>query len=128
MSYVSGILINIVGFIGAIDVAVPVGATYLYNLNFFCGFVVSFTVYYTLTRVWPIPATSKTWNEIDADVTNLSVAYNQGSYESIPASNIDEESQSRTPSSAAYDEPDSVAKGGKGHVDVRGTRVNYLTR
>ncbi|EDN04756.1 uracil permease [Histoplasma mississippiense (nom. inval.)] len=87
-SYVSGILINIVGFIGAIDVA---------------GLA--------------IPATSKTWNEIDADVTNLSVAYNQGSYESIPASNIDEESQSRTPSSAAYDEPDSVAKGGKGHVD-----------
>lgn len=81
-------------------------------------------MYYTLTRIWPIPATSKTWNEIDADVTNLSVAYNQGS---IPASSIDEESQSRTPSSAAYDEPDSAAKGGKGHVDV-GARVNYLTR
>ncbi|EER37486.1 uracil permease [Histoplasma capsulatum var. duboisii H88] len=124
-SYVSGILINIVGFIGAIDIAVPVGATYLYNLNFFCGFVVSFTMYYTLTRIWPIPATSKTWNEIDADVANLSVAYNQGS---IPASSIDEESQSRTSSSAAYDEPDSAAKGGKGHVDVRGARVNYLTQ
>ncbi|OAX82347.1 hypothetical protein ACJ72_03306 [Emergomyces africanus] len=115
VSYFSGILINIVGFVGAVGVKVPVGATYLYNLNFFCGFIVSFAMYFILTRVWPIPATSRRWNEMDIDVTDLSVAYNHAE-----AFSIDEESQSRSPSSVADDNPDIDFKGGKGQDAVIG--------
>lgn len=119
-SYFSGILINIIGFIGAVGIKVPIVATYLYNLNFFCGFIVSFVMYYILTRVWPIPATSKTWNEMDIDVTDLSVAYNQGE-----AISIDEESQSRSPSSFADDEPEVAVKGGKARDDFKGVGGNF---
>ncbi|OJD11889.1 hypothetical protein AJ78_07432 [Emergomyces pasteurianus Ep9510] len=108
VSYFAGILINIVGFVGAVGVKVPVGATYLYNLNFFCGFIVSFAAYFILTRVWPIPGTSNTWNEMDIDVTDLTVLHDQGEVLSI-----DEESQSRSRSSVAEDNPAIIVKGGK---------------
>ncbi|KKZ68318.1 NCS1 family nucleobase:cation symporter-1 [[Emmonsia] crescens] len=119
-SYFSGILINIIGFIGAVGINVPIVATYLYNLNFFCGFIVSFVMYYILTRVWPIPATSKTWNEMDIDVTDLSVAYNQGE-----AISIDEESQSRSPSSVVGDEREVSVKGGKARNDFKGVGGDF---
>lgn len=77
-SYISGILINIVGFVGAVGRDVPIGATYIYNLNFFCGFIVSFSVYYLLTRLVPIQATSEVWNEVDIDTKDWSVAYTDG--------------------------------------------------
>ncbi|PGH13911.1 hypothetical protein AJ79_03326 [Helicocarpus griseus UAMH5409] len=112
-SYFSGILINIVGFVGAVGRQVPMGATYLYNLNFFGGFIVSFTMYYILTKIWPVPATSKTWNEVDVDVTGLSVAYHHGEAVS------DEESQSRSPS-RVDDERDVIVKDGGGRKDVKG--------
>lgn len=67
-AYFAGILLNIVGFVGAVGRQVPIGATYIYNLNFFGGFFTSMSVYFLLTRVWPIPATSHTWNEMDVDV------------------------------------------------------------
>ncbi|KAK2751551.1 hypothetical protein FQN55_000272 [Onygenales sp. PD_40] len=105
-SYFSGILINIVGFVGAVGRQVPIGATYLYNLNFFGGFIVAFSMYYVLTRVSPVPATSETWNEVDIDVTGLSVAY-QGERVSI-----DEESR------VDLDEQDVSIKGnGRGKKD-----------
>lgn len=68
-SYFAGILINIVGFVGAVreptgGKPVPLGAQYIYNLNYFCGFIVSSTVYYCLCRLSPIPATSAVWNEV----------------------------------------------------------------
>ena len=63
---------------GAVGRDVPIGATYLYNLNFFCGFIVSFCVYYILTRLVPIPSTSETWNEVDIDTMDWSVAYTDG--------------------------------------------------
>ncbi|KFX92799.1 hypothetical protein O988_07114 [Pseudogymnoascus sp. VKM F-3808] len=68
-SYFAGILINIVGFVGAVreptgGKPVPLGAQYIYNLNYFCGFIVSCTVYYCLCRLSPIPATSAVWNEV----------------------------------------------------------------
>ncbi|KAF2172817.1 hypothetical protein M409DRAFT_62500 [Zasmidium cellare ATCC 36951] len=66
-SYIAGICINVVGFAGAVGATVPVGATYVYNLNFFGGFIVSTAVYYLLCRLWPIPACSDTWLEVDDD-------------------------------------------------------------
>ncbi|RAK98606.1 nucleobase cation symporter-1 family protein [Aspergillus ibericus CBS 121593] len=75
-SYLSGIIINIVGFAGAVGRSVPVGAQYIYNINYFSGFVVSFVMYWALTKLFPIPATSDKWHEVDADVDEdrLSIA------------------------------------------------------
>jgi NCS1 family nucleobase:cation symporter-1 len=76
VAYIAGILINIVGFIGAIGVRkVPIAATYIYNLNYFGGFLVSSGVYYLLCRLSPIPATSEHWMEVGDDGRDLSVAY-----------------------------------------------------
>ncbi|EED21556.1 uridine permease Fui1, putative [Talaromyces stipitatus ATCC 10500] len=76
-AYISGILINIVGFAGAVGAKVPIGAQYIYNVNYFAGFIVSGTIYYLLCWAFPIPATSDTWNEVDVDVDHLTVAYGQ---------------------------------------------------
>lgn len=76
-AYISGILINIVGFAGAVGATVPIGAQYIYNVNYFAGFIVSGVIYYTLCRLFPIPATSDTWNEVDVDVDHLTVADGQ---------------------------------------------------
>lgn len=74
-AYFSGILINIVGFAGEVGRKVPIGATYIYNINYFSGFIISGGMYYILTRISPVPATSASWNEVDIDVSDLSVAY-----------------------------------------------------
>lgn len=63
-SYFSGILVNIVGFAGAVGVNVPVGAIYIYNVNYFSGFIVSGGMYWLLCKLVPVPATSAVWNEI----------------------------------------------------------------
>jgi NCS1 family nucleobase:cation symporter-1 len=76
-AYIAGILINIVGFVGAIGRDVPIGAQYIYNFNYFAGFIVASSVYYLLCRIFPIPATSAIWNEVDVDVDHLTVAYGQ---------------------------------------------------
>jgi NCS1 family nucleobase:cation symporter-1 len=75
VAYVAGVLINIVGFVGAIGKDVPKGAQYIYNLNFFCGFIVSSVTYWGLCQLSPIPACSDKWMEIDYDNRNMSVAY-----------------------------------------------------
>ncbi|KAI9840840.1 MAG: hypothetical protein M1838_003878 [Thelocarpon superellum] len=75
VSYICGILINIVGFVGAIGRPVPLGAQYIYNLNFFCGFIVSAGVYYLLCWAWPIPAVSEHWHEVGDEITEVSLAY-----------------------------------------------------
>lgn len=96
-SYIAGILINIVGFADAVGAnGVPQGAIYrklsercdicyilltkpVYNLNYFCGFIVAAVVYWLLCKVSKIPATSPTgkWMEVDEDVTggNSSLVY-----------------------------------------------------
>ncbi|EEA25686.1 uracil permease [Talaromyces marneffei ATCC 18224] len=76
-AYISGILINIVGFAGAVGAKVPIGAQYIYNVNYFAGFIVSGIIYYLLCWAFPIPATSDTWNEVDVDDDHLTVAYDQ---------------------------------------------------
>lgn len=49
----------------------PKGATYLYNLNFFCGFLVAGGTYWILCRYFPIPATSTRWMEVGDDVSGV---------------------------------------------------------
>jgi NCS1 family nucleobase:cation symporter-1 len=75
-AYICGILINMVGFVGAIGKPVPIGATYIYNVNFFAGFIVASGIYYGLCRFFPVPATSDKWNEVGDEIgRNLSVVY-----------------------------------------------------
>lgn len=80
-AYAAGILINIVGFVGAIGKPVPRGATYIYNLNFFCGFVVAGGSYWALCKVFPVPATSEVWMEVGDDIVDPSMAYGDGAYD-----------------------------------------------
>ncbi|KXT03595.1 hypothetical protein AC578_9972 [Pseudocercospora eumusae] len=68
-AYIAGILINVVGFAGAVGTPVPVGATYVYHLDFFAGFGVAASFYYLLCRIWPVPACSDTWMEVDEHAT-----------------------------------------------------------
>ncbi|GAB7365688.1 hypothetical protein MBLNU230_g7028t1 [Neophaeotheca triangularis] len=76
-AYIAGVMINIVGFVGAVGQDVPVGATYIYNLNFFCGFIVAMACYWLLCYFSPIPATSDVWCEVDDDLTgaNATLVY-----------------------------------------------------
>lgn len=74
-AYIAGILINIVGFAGEVGRKVPIGAVYIYKVNYFSGLIVSAVVYYLLTRIFPIPATSDSWNEVDIDVDEMVVAF-----------------------------------------------------
>ncbi|KAJ5387737.1 hypothetical protein N7509_010278 [Penicillium cosmopolitanum] len=71
-AYFCGILINIVGFAGVVGANVPAGAIYIYNLNYFTGFIVSAGVYWILATLVPLPLTSKSWNEIPYEVSPLS--------------------------------------------------------
>lgn len=74
-AYIGGILINVVGFAGAIGREVPAGATYIYNLNFFCGFAVSSAMYWGLCRLFPVPATSDHWMEVGETIADVRLAY-----------------------------------------------------
>jgi NCS1 family nucleobase:cation symporter-1 len=82
VAYVAGILVNVVGFAGAVGVEVPVGATYVYNVNFFGGFLVSAGMYWGLCRVSPVPATSDKWMEVGDEIEDLRVAYDDQSHQS----------------------------------------------
>ncbi|KAB8290764.1 hypothetical protein EYC80_008401 [Monilinia laxa] len=74
-AYIAGILINIVGFVGAIGKEVPAGATYIYRLNFFCGFIISGGTYWILCQLFPVAATSDTWMEVGDEIDDPSMAY-----------------------------------------------------
>ncbi|KAJ4333527.1 uracil permease [Didymella glomerata] len=74
-AYIAGIMINVVGFAGAIGRDVPIGAKRIYDLNFFAGFLVASIVYWTLCKISPIPATSDTWCEVGDEILDISVAY-----------------------------------------------------
>ncbi len=78
-AYIAGILINVVGFAGAIGRNVPIGATYIYNLNFFCGFIVSSAGYWILCRLFPIPACSDRWMEVGDEIEDVRLAYDEQS-------------------------------------------------
>ncbi|OTB08247.1 hypothetical protein M426DRAFT_317367 [Hypoxylon sp. CI-4A] len=79
-AYISGILINVVGFAGAVNGGnVPIGATYIYNFNFFCGFIVSSVMYWALCKISPIPACSDTWMEVGDQIDEVRLAYDESS-------------------------------------------------
>lgn len=77
LAYVCGILINIVGFVGAVEEptkgrnTAPMGAQYIYNLNYFMGFIVAAIVYWGLCKVSPVPATSEVWMEVGDQIDDL---------------------------------------------------------
>lgn len=73
-AYLCGILINIVGFAGAVGVDVPVGAKYVYDINYFSRFIASGAVYWILASLFPIPVTSDKWNEIPYEPHHISDA------------------------------------------------------
>lgn len=77
VAYICGIAINVVGFAGAVGHQVPKGATYIYNLNFFCGFAVSSLVYWGLCTISPIPETSDRWMEVGDALDELDFAQGQ---------------------------------------------------
>ncbi|KAF2111505.1 uracil permease, partial [Lophiotrema nucula] len=74
-AYVAGVLINIVGFAGAVGADVPIAAQRIYDLNFFAGFGVAGCVYKLLCTAFPVPAVSEMWLEVGDEIRNLSVAY-----------------------------------------------------
>ncbi|ROW04519.1 hypothetical protein VMCG_05009 [Cytospora schulzeri] len=75
VAYIAGILINVVGFAGAIGREVPIGATYIYDLNYFCGFIISAAIYWALCKVSPIPACSDRWLEVGDAIEDVHLAY-----------------------------------------------------
>jgi nucleobase:cation symporter-1, NCS1 family len=81
VAYVAGIVVNVVGFAGAVGTEVPIGATYVYNVNFFGGFLVSAGVYWGLCRLSPVRATSEKWMEV-GDIDDLRAAYDDQSHQS----------------------------------------------
>lgn len=61
-------MINILGFADAVGASgIPIGAVYIYRLNFFSGFIVSAAVYWLLSTVWPQPAQNPVgkWYEVE---------------------------------------------------------------
>jgi NCS1 family nucleobase:cation symporter-1 len=80
-AYIAGVLINIVGFVGAIGKKVPAGASRIYDLNFFAGFLVASISYWALCKISPIPATCDTWMEVGDEITEVSVAYHDSDNE-----------------------------------------------
>lgn len=88
-AYIAGIMINVVGFAGAVGADVPEGATYVYNLNFFGGFIIAGSMYWILCHFFPVPATSETWLEVDYLGGNDTVADEEhGSDEEIAGKDI----------------------------------------
>lgn len=70
-AYFCGLLINMVGFVGAVGVKVPMGAIYIYRFNYLTGFLVSGAAYWLLSRVFDIPARSEKWNEVKYHGTEM---------------------------------------------------------
>ncbi|CAM1511707.1 Fc.00g092200.m01.CDS01 [Cosmosporella sp. VM-42] len=79
VAYISGILINVVGFAGAVGTKVPKGAEYIYNLNYFCGFGIAAGMYWALCTLFPVPATSDKWMEVGEEIDDVRVGYDTGS-------------------------------------------------
>lgn len=100
--YIAGILINVVGFAGAVGTDVPEGAMYVYNLNFFTGFIVSSGVYWILCKLSPIPATCDHWLEVDDDVTGRSNSLVYGADSSDPESAYEPADEYRGVSATKY--------------------------
>ena len=64
-AYISGILINVVGFAGATGRSVPLAATRIYEMSFFTGFGVSALVYCGLSWAFPPAGAHAAFEEVD---------------------------------------------------------------
>lgn len=53
-AYICGVLPNIVGFVGAVGRDVPKGATYVYNVSYFAGYIVAFVTYCFFVYISPV--------------------------------------------------------------------------
>jgi NCS1 family nucleobase:cation symporter-1 len=74
VAYIAGILINVVGFAGAVGARVPTAAQNMYHLNFYLGFIVSSLMYYGLCKLSPVPACGQKWpSEVVDDNDNDTV-------------------------------------------------------
>ncbi|KAL5504638.1 FUR4 [Sanghuangporus vaninii] len=110
-AYIAGILINVVGFAGAVGADVPIGAEYIYNVNFFAGFIVSFGTYYLLCWYWPVQATSEDWNEVGDRVVELHLAGHDHFYDHDYTDKSDEETGSvKSTSKRGLDDPTLVSE------------------
>lgn len=74
-AYISGILINVVGFAGATGRDVPLAATHIYEMSFFTGFGVSALIYYTLNLLFPVRGAPECarFEEVDVSADAISV-------------------------------------------------------
>ena len=82
-AYICGILINVVGFAGATGDKVPIGATYVYNINFFTGLLVSGGVYWVLCFFFKIPGMNDKWLEVGDEVRNPSLVYGHEGFDEL---------------------------------------------
>lgn len=78
VAYILGIVPNVTGFAGATGRTVPIGATRVYDLSFFVGFLTSFLIYYVLCFFWPVSGLptptaykEKGWYEAYQDVDDF---------------------------------------------------------
>lgn len=106
-AYIAGILINVVGFAGAVGANVPIGATYIFNLNFFAGFIVASGSYWVICHFWPPPEVRSTWSEPKEDEMDEILGFSSTTV-----------FDSKMSPSASLDDPKF-----KGTVDVKTTAV-----
>ena len=117
VAYIAGILINVVGFAGAVGTPVPKAAEYIYELNFFGGFIVASTVYWSLCRAFPIPACSDRWLEVGDEISDVSLAYGEdGDVVGIPTAAV-RRGGAATSASSLADEEAGVTKYGTTTID-----------
>ncbi|EPQ52165.1 hypothetical protein GLOTRDRAFT_107720 [Gloeophyllum trabeum ATCC 11539] len=64
-AYLAGILINVVGLVGAMGRPVPRAAQHIYDISYFTGFGVSAILYYALNRLFPARGAFKGFEEVD---------------------------------------------------------------
>ncbi|KAM5531238.1 hypothetical protein V8D89_015104 [Ganoderma adspersum] len=78
-AYISGILINVVGFAGATGRTVPLAATRIYEISFFTGFGVSALIYWSLNLLFPVRGSSECTVFEEVDVSRDSLHGMEGS-------------------------------------------------
>lgn len=78
-AYISGILINVVGFAGATGRTVPLAATRIYEMSFFTGFGVSALIYFSLNYFFPAAGAYKKFEEIDVSAQDDVEGYKRDS-------------------------------------------------
>lgn len=77
-AYIAGIVINVVGFAGAVGNDVPVGATYVYNLSYFTGFLTAMASYWIICKIWPPQLVNTKWSEPTEDEIEEALGFSTG--------------------------------------------------